>query len=1141
MPTPVAERTTTMSIDPRTLQLHADFLRRVALGLLGDVTLAEDAVQRTWITTLGRRPEHPSKIRSWLASVTRNEARQIARAESRRRSREERTSRREAVPSASEIAERERIRREVVDAVMQLPEASRDVILLRYYEDMPPREIARRLELPVETVRTRLKRAIERMRSSLDRKHESREAWRSALMPFVVGPGGVIAGAATGSVGASGGAAGGAGGGVASGGAGAAGVPIVPATAIVASGVLATFLIVLAMAWRTGFGPFEDPAPVRSSTVSAVDEASSGTDGLDPGDPDASALSATAPAFAAAIPARAEAPMEQAGAGIRGRIVDAGGTPCRGLEIVVMGRRGESLYEVGGLFSTEAGPVDPDAIVRRVVRTDANGRYEVGQLPSGAYLTIAPAENGSPVRFFGMAFVGMRDPVPDALRAMLDGAFSTLGLPTPHLVEVAIGEVGEIDLERARGRSVNGRVVDRSGLPVVGAQVLSCPAMFLNSIDALHQPVRPPFSETTTDEDGRYRIEGALGSTGIAVTAPGYMPRVDVVEIPEPDAESSDHGVEDRVLEDAATWRVAGQVFDAHGPIVDAIVSLVPARRIVLPDAPGQPVTPTTRTGEHGEFTITFDTALGAPAVLRFEADGYGSIDARLSDSASPECEDLRIVLERSALVRVHVTGKGEVPAAGARVYAWDHEEYGIREVAETDDEGIAELRMLDEGLFRLSVSGVDGYKTLDRDVDFTEGFPSDTIEMRLEPVDRSLSIRVVDSDGAPVPKSLEFPGVERDFAYYSIHRLEEDPTDLVERGWLHELFEDRQYGYHTGGIRAGDSGNEAVVEFDDRWMSRSGWIVLRAAGHPPVVRPYGPDTESIELALDLGLVRSNVAVLLARPKTSWWQFVRELVAVVDTEDGRRVEGVVSDTRGATVLLEEAGRHQVRLVTNQGVGVAEVDVELGRVETIDVRIRSGGSISGSIVRMAEETVEIETPRPDLEIHRAEPNIIIRDGSEIRVRVFDREGRLLESEMTTDGNFSIRGIPAGDCVVRAYIPGFGYAQERVTLSEGEEIEDLRIGVSKTPFVEIRLAEDSLGEDVIVVEGRWTLWAVGETTDSRERYVDSDHRIAVTPNPLYIGPLEAGEYRLELLGPAIGRREAVFEIDENTPLPFFVTPR
>ena len=106
MPTPVAERTTAMSIDPRTLQLHADFLRRVALGLLGDVTLAEDAVQRTWITTLGRRPEHPSKIRSWLASVTRNEARQIARSESRRRSREERTSRREAVPSASEIAER---------------------------------------------------------------------------------------------------------------------------------------------------------------------------------------------------------------------------------------------------------------------------------------------------------------------------------------------------------------------------------------------------------------------------------------------------------------------------------------------------------------------------------------------------------------------------------------------------------------------------------------------------------------------------------------------------------------------------------------------------------------------------------------------------------------------------------------------------------------------------------------------------------------------------------------------------------------------------------------------------------------------------------------------------------------------------
>ena len=66
--------------------------------------------------------------------------------------------------SADEIRAREEVRRKVVDAVLDLDEPYRTVVLLRYYEDLPPREIAKRTGVGDETVRGRIKRAIAELR-----------------------------------------------------------------------------------------------------------------------------------------------------------------------------------------------------------------------------------------------------------------------------------------------------------------------------------------------------------------------------------------------------------------------------------------------------------------------------------------------------------------------------------------------------------------------------------------------------------------------------------------------------------------------------------------------------------------------------------------------------------------------------------------------------------------------------------------------------------------------------------------------------------------------------------------------------------------------------------------------------------------
>ena len=62
-------------------------------------------------------------------------------------------------------------------------------MLLRYFDDLAPREVASRLGVPVETVRTRLRRGLERLRTALDERHGGdRSAWAGGLVPLLPRP-----------------------------------------------------------------------------------------------------------------------------------------------------------------------------------------------------------------------------------------------------------------------------------------------------------------------------------------------------------------------------------------------------------------------------------------------------------------------------------------------------------------------------------------------------------------------------------------------------------------------------------------------------------------------------------------------------------------------------------------------------------------------------------------------------------------------------------------------------------------------------------------------------------------------------------------------------------------------------------------
>lgn len=171
---------------PESLLSHGVFLRGLARSLLRDEHHAEDVVQRTWQAALEKPPREEGSLRAWLARCTRNFAVEMRRKDARRERRERRSQpASELAPSAAEVAEREQARRLVVEALLRLDEPYRSVILLRFYEGLPPRTIASRLGVPVETVRTRMRRGLERLREQLDRESGGdRRSWCQAIAPL---------------------------------------------------------------------------------------------------------------------------------------------------------------------------------------------------------------------------------------------------------------------------------------------------------------------------------------------------------------------------------------------------------------------------------------------------------------------------------------------------------------------------------------------------------------------------------------------------------------------------------------------------------------------------------------------------------------------------------------------------------------------------------------------------------------------------------------------------------------------------------------------------------------------------------------------------------------------------------------------
>jgi len=169
------------------LLAHRAWVQRLALSLVKDEHDAADLAQDAWLRAAGAPRRRPGPLRAWLGTMLRHLAVDRWRANERRRRHEGALDTTRTVPTPDELADRADLHRRVAEAVLDLREPYRSTVLLRYLGDTPIPEVARRQGVPVETVRTRLRRALADLRRTLGGR-QTRGLESLAVAPLLSGP-----------------------------------------------------------------------------------------------------------------------------------------------------------------------------------------------------------------------------------------------------------------------------------------------------------------------------------------------------------------------------------------------------------------------------------------------------------------------------------------------------------------------------------------------------------------------------------------------------------------------------------------------------------------------------------------------------------------------------------------------------------------------------------------------------------------------------------------------------------------------------------------------------------------------------------------------------------------------------------------
>lgn len=300
---------TTANPNIESLLHHQNWVRALARSLVADPARAEDVAQQTMLEAIGTAPRDLRRPKAWLAQVARNAAAAFARSDRRRVNREQVVAKSGTTHADSgDAADRAAAHKSVVDALFELEEPYHTVVLLRFFDDLEPKQIAAQVGRSVSTVRTQLQRGLAQLRDKLDQRFGDRSAWFAAFLPLFTRKqlaAGVPVLAITGSL--------------------AMWKILMPVVALLAA------LLVGMETWWTDADPL---VPSSDSAVAAVEVATTAV-----GKPERLAVTTNEQGEQESIPA----PPVPAGGGLHARVVTPDGAAIVGLTIAYHDPRGAQL------------------------------------------------------------------------------------------------------------------------------------------------------------------------------------------------------------------------------------------------------------------------------------------------------------------------------------------------------------------------------------------------------------------------------------------------------------------------------------------------------------------------------------------------------------------------------------------------------------------------------------------------------------------------------------------------------------------------------------------------------------------------------------------------------------------------------
>lgn len=169
------------------ITMHGAQAWRLAISLAGNAADADDVVQQAWIVAWRKADAAPRDAWPWLAGIISNEARNLRR---KRALRSHAPLTEESAMSLDRRPERTELARLLDEALQTLPEDQREAIVLTHLCGFTQQQAAEVADVPLNTLKARVRRGLEAMRQRLGAREEEITLGLAAL-PIAMPPGGL--------------------------------------------------------------------------------------------------------------------------------------------------------------------------------------------------------------------------------------------------------------------------------------------------------------------------------------------------------------------------------------------------------------------------------------------------------------------------------------------------------------------------------------------------------------------------------------------------------------------------------------------------------------------------------------------------------------------------------------------------------------------------------------------------------------------------------------------------------------------------------------------------------------------------------------------------------------------------------------